>query len=170
MTQQHSTDKMKPSTPGRPTLLTDEVQQTIVSNLSSCAHRSVAAACAGIGKRTFVTWMRKGRERPKSRYGAFRHAILEAEKKAEMRLSALIAREAAKDPKQAQWMLTHRFPTRWGERRRMEISGRPGKPVELSLRERREDLIRRIDRIAAMHQQAPPEESSDATDNVDTAT
>ncbi len=149
---------MESKATGRPTKLTPEVQETIVSNLSSCAHRSIAASCAGIGKRTFVTWMRKGKELPKSRYGSFRRAILEAETRAEMRLAALIVKAAANDPKQAQWMLSHRFPQRWGEKTRMELSGRAGAPVEVSVADARAEIIRSLERLAVEHNRDHPEE------------
>jgi hypothetical protein len=133
---------------GRPTKLTDEVQETIVSNLSSCAHRSIAAGCAGIGTRTLVTWMRNGKERPKSRFGKFRRAILEAEKRAEMRLAALIVRAAANDPKQAQWMLSHRFPKRWAEKTRLELERTPPR-IQVTVEEARAELEARVLRVIA---------------------
>jgi hypothetical protein len=111
---------------GRKERLTDEIREKIATNLASCCHRGIAAASAGIGRRTFVTWMQKGKDQPRSRYGAFRRAILEAEKRAEMRLAAIVASAAATDARHAEWMLTHRFPNRWADRTNHEISGSRG--------------------------------------------
>jgi hypothetical protein len=64
-----------------------------------------------------------------------------------MRLAALIAKAAANDPNHAKWMLTHRFPERWAEKTKHEISGARGRPLELTL-DVRNEILDRIDRIA----------------------
>jgi hypothetical protein len=109
---------------GRPTKLTREVLEEIVRNMASCAHPSIAAGCANVSKRTFHVWMRRGKAEPDGIYGEFRHRILMAEKSAEMRLAALIAKAAAASPDHAKWMLTHRFKRRWAETSKIQLSGK----------------------------------------------
>jgi hypothetical protein len=109
---------------GRKTKLTDEVQAEICGYLAGLAYRCIAVRAAGVGISTFNAWMRRGKKQPKSRYGAFRAAILEAENRAEIRLGVLAAQHAATDPKSVQWALTHRFPKRWADpKSKLEVSG-----------------------------------------------
>ena len=130
---------------GRPTKLTPEVMEEIVRNMASCAHPAIAAGCAGVGARTFHTWMQRGKAEASSIYGEFRHRILKAAKTSEMRLAARIA--ASPDTNDAKWMLTHRFPKRWAEKTRHEITGANGGPMELNV-DVRADLLDRVNRIA----------------------
>jgi hypothetical protein len=109
---------------GRPTKLTRAVMEEIVRNMASCAHASVAAGCAGVGSRTFFSWMRRGKEEPDTLYGEFRRGIQKAARTAEMRLAALVAKEADRNPDHAKWMLTHRFRERWAETSKLHVTAK----------------------------------------------
>jgi len=100
----------------RPSKLTPELQASIVANLETYCHRSIAAKLAGVDPATVRRWMAEGRRDPDGPHGEFCAAILEAESRAERELIRRVADSAKDDPRQAQWLLTHRYPRRWAER------------------------------------------------------
>lgn len=106
---------------GRPSKLTPETQEKICLALRGGNFRSTAAQWAGVSYRVFLEWMKVGSERPKSRHGAFRAAVIEAEKAAEIHAVGLIVKAAAKDPKHAEWWLSHRHSERWADKARMQM-------------------------------------------------
>ena len=111
---------------GRPTKLTPEVQAKIVLAISGGNYRQVAAEWAGIPPDTLAHWMGRHREP----YLSFRHAVLEAEKMAEIGAVALIMKAAKEDPKHAEWWLERKFHERWGRKDRHEVTGADGGPID----------------------------------------
>jgi transposase len=109
---------------GRPTLLTDEVEERILRAIRAGNFRGTAAQWAGIGERTLRDWMKRGEEDEESREGLFRLRLLEAEQSAEIRMVGLISKAAEKDPKHAQWWLERKHPDRWGRKDRLSLDGR----------------------------------------------
>lgn len=105
---------------GRPPKLTDEVQRVICENLSACVHKQIAAGVAGIDAATFRRWMRLGKDKPRSRYGQFRAAVMGAEKRAELRLAASIAASVVDRPQAALELLARRWPKRWARKDRLQ--------------------------------------------------
>lgn len=118
---------------GRPPKLTEEVQARIVQALSGGNFRTVAASWAGIGVRTLREWLAKGHAAPRSKYGQFRRAVLEAEKAAEIRAVALVMKAAAEDAKHAEWWLTHRHASRWAEKRKLQLDADGPMAVSVSI-------------------------------------
>jgi hypothetical protein len=105
----------------RPTKLTPEAQERIVKALKGGNYRKVAVRWAGISYRVFAEWMARGKESPKSAFGSFRRAVIEAEEEAEIGAVALVMVAARSDPKHAEWWLSHRHPERWSEKQRVKI-------------------------------------------------
>ena len=131
---------------GRPTKLTPEVQTKVVQAISGGNYRQVAAEWAGIPPDTLAHWMGRHREP----YLSFRHAVLEAEKTAEIRAVALVMKGAAEDPKHAEWWLERKFHERWGRRDRTEVTGAGGGPIQ---HEHGFDLRRlSVDQLAALRE------------------
>ncbi len=130
--------------------LTPEVQAEICKNLASGCHKSIAAACAGIGSRTFSTWMAKGKGHRTTRYGKFRLAVLAAEKTAELTLAAAACKNAMTDGRIALEYLARRHPKRWAKRDHLELSTKAGRPIEVSTDEARADIERQLARLAAV--------------------
>lgn len=105
---------------GRPTLLTPEVQQTIVSALLEGMYRVVAAQLAGIGERTLYLWLEKG-EAGEAPYADFLHAVKTAEAHAE--LEVVRAVRAGEDGWQSKaWVAERRWPKRWAARVRTAVT------------------------------------------------
>lgn len=99
--------------PGRPTKLTEQVQAKVVEAIRVGNFREVAADHAGIGRRTFFTWMKQGEEDPDSDHGRFRQAVLEAESHAEMVAVGFVRRAMASDWRAAAWYAERKHRDRW---------------------------------------------------------
>lgn len=108
---------------GRPTKLTEEVQQKICEALEGGNFRSTSAWFAGVSYRTFKEWMAEGKANPQGPTGAFRLAVIESEKRAEIELVKLIKQAGVKDAKHAEWLLSHRHAERWAEKKNVKLSG-----------------------------------------------
>ncbi|GAF75146.1 unnamed protein product [marine sediment metagenome] len=116
---------------GRPTLLTLEVQEQIVRVIQAGNYREVAAQHAGIGERTLVTWMAKGKEEEEGIHYEFRRAVLKAEHDAEIAMVVRVRQAAAEDAKHAQWWLERKFRQRWGREKTVKHSGDPDNPLQV---------------------------------------
>ena len=71
---------------GRSTLLTPEVQKSIVAYIRSGAFDWIAAQAAGISPRTFRSWMKQGEDEKSGSYREFHEAVAGA--RAEARVTA----------------------------------------------------------------------------------
>ena len=131
---------------GRPTKLTDEIQQKILQALAAGNYQDTAAAYAGISTSTFYNWLERGKtervrisagEKPKKTeepYVEFVDAIESARAQAEVRSVALIQKAANDGTWQAAaWYLERSHPQRWGRLNRTEISGPEGGPIETKI-------------------------------------
>lgn len=118
---------------GRPTKLTNEVQEKILQAIRGGNYREVAARWAGIDPVTLTRWMRRGEQGRRGPYVQFCQAVLEAEQQAELRAVALIMKGAASDPNHAKWWLERKFHERWGRRERTEHTGADGGPVAVKV-------------------------------------
>lgn len=115
---------------GRRLKLTAKVQDKIVTVIKAGNYCCVAAAYAGVAASTFWSWMQKGEEQPKSVYGKFRAAVLEAESFAEVRANTIIQKAMEDNWVAAMTFLERKFPDRWGRRQRVEMTGANGGPIQ----------------------------------------
>jgi len=142
----------KPSTrkTGRPTKLTPEIQEIIVSTIRVGAYQVTAQMRAGIGATTFHEWMLKGEEGEEP-YADFAKAVKLAEADSEAQRIARIARagtgiQADIDPDDPDaprewiirpqwqadaWYLERRYPERYGKR--LELGSDPKKPLKVTI-------------------------------------
>lgn len=119
---------------GRPTKLNDEIQARIVAFLGAGAYIETAAAAAGVSKQTLYNWLHRGADGER-RYVGFLDAVERAQSEADLRDLKTI-REAAQNGvwQAAAWRLERRHPEQWG-RRRVEMTGADGGPVDVETRE-----------------------------------
>ena len=105
----------------RPSLLTPERQQRIVTAISAGNSRDISAAYAGISPKTFFEWLKKGREgRGGAVYRDFADAIGKADAEAEVYAVGII-RQAMPDQWQAAaWWLERRKPQDWAKHEKIE--------------------------------------------------
>ena len=120
---------------GRPTKLTAETQERIVTAIRAGNYQDTAARWAGIDPGTFYRWMERGaQEDGEEEYREFREAVENAKAAAEVRDVALIDKAAQDGTWQAAaWKLERKFPHRWGRINRTEVSGPEGAPIALEV-------------------------------------
>jgi hypothetical protein len=135
----------------RPTKLTLEIQDRIVSAIAGGNYLETSARYAGISPTAFYQWMSKGDGKSaKSPYKEFRQAVEKARSQAEIRNVALI-QQAGNDGswQAAAWYLERSYPMRWGRNNRLEVTGAEGTPVKFEisvdeLEKRVSDLFNKI--------------------------
>jgi len=118
---------------GRPSKLTQEVQDRVVAALRGGNYMETAARYAGIDESTLHRWIAKGKEDDASEpYQEFCKAVEKARAEAEVRNLHLIQNAASGGTWQAAaWFLERSFPGRWGRREKVEHSGPEGGPITL---------------------------------------
>jgi len=131
----------------RQTLLTPEVQQKIIEALLLGNFFEIACEVAGVAARTGYEWRQRGEGRAKHRpcnevYAQFAHAVNEAEHKAEQQQAARFYMAGKDDWRAAAEFLARRYPGRWSETRRQEISGPGGKELVVNIVRRKEGAQR----------------------------
>lgn len=111
---------------GRPTLLTDAVQEKIEQAMRAGNYLETAAAFAGISARLVRMWLARGaaaQRRDEQGLGVapedqgflrFFQAVEEARAMGEVRDVARIVQAGERDWRAAAWRLQHRHPDRWG--------------------------------------------------------
>ena len=103
---------------GRPTKLTNELQDEIVKYLKMGNYVETVCGFVGIATKTFYDWTREGAraERKSNRMYKFSHAVKEAMAHAEMIDLGLIQIAAKKHWQAAAWRLERRVPSRFGRK------------------------------------------------------
>ena len=100
---------------GRPSKLTPELREEIVSCIKAGSWTETVCVMAGINKSTFYDWMRRGKEATRhTKYKKFYKAVKQAEAFAEARHVANLSKAAEKHWGAAAWILERRFSERWG--------------------------------------------------------
>ncbi len=104
----------------RPTVLTPELQATIVAHLEAGNYRTTACAAVGIHRHTLSNWEKAGLE-GREPYVSFLEAVTAAEARAEVELLAAIRGAQPGTPgvtgadlwTTKAWILERRFGQRW---------------------------------------------------------
>lgn len=132
----------------RPSKLTPELQQNIVTAIQAGNYARIAAEMNGISETTFYRWMEMGAEEDaKPQFREFRESIKRAEALAEVVAIARIRQAADNGTWQAAaWYLERKHGDRWGrnDKIRQEISGPEGKPIPLSIEEAKKAVLQFI--------------------------
>jgi transposase len=118
---------------GRPTKLTEDAQERIISALKAGNYMDTAAQYAGVDESTLHRWIARGKEEDSGLYYEFRKAVEKARAEAEARNVHLIQTAAQGGTWQAAaWFLERSHPGKWGRREKVEHSGPDGGPITLS--------------------------------------
>lgn len=167
---------MAPPSPrklGRPTLLTDEVRERIVSAVAGGAYFDDAAQFAGITERTFYNWIRRGKdaqeimeaggEIPDSEipFLQFLQEVERARANAVMRNLTLIQTAASNGSWQAAaWYLERTNPRKWGRHETYEVTGLEGMPAQpaSSARDSLREKFQAAQRVALERLGSPSED------------
>lgn len=114
----------------RPTKLTPEVHAEIVKLTRAGLSAYDSARATGIGKRTFMSWMERGRDDDGEVYVRFYEDVEKARSFAKAGLVSRIVRASDGDWKAAAWLLERKFPAEYGRVQRLEHSG-GDRPVKM---------------------------------------
>jgi transposase len=98
----------------RPTKLTAELQERIVTAIRAGSYAEQAAAYAGVHRATYYRWLAQGKDTARGACHDFYEAVTRAEAEAEVAAVLTIRRAATKHYQAATWWLERRFPQRWG--------------------------------------------------------
>lgn len=121
-----------PKKNGRPTKMTPELQDAIVTAIRAGNYVEVAAAHVGISRECLYNWMREGARHPEGPLGSFSDAVKKAMASSEVRDVALVGQAAATQWQAAAWRLERKHPERWGRKERIELSGDAKAPIALA--------------------------------------
>lgn len=137
-----STTRKRP--PGRPTVLTDDVQDRIVSAVRAGSYLDDAASYAGIARQTLWRWLSAGRTAQdkidndeditdhEHRLVEFCNAVEKARADAVIRNIGIIQQAAQDGSWQASaWYLERTNPRKWGRHETVEITGADGGAIQV---------------------------------------
>lgn len=113
----------------KPTALTPELAERLVTYLKGGNHLEVACRAAGVTRDTFNTWMHRARDGEEP-FNGFALQVDEAMALAEVNDLAVIQRASQETWSAAAWRLERRYPQRWSKKERTEISGPDGAPIQ----------------------------------------
>jgi hypothetical protein len=109
-------------------LLGDALEKRLCGFLCQALAIEVACDLAGLGRRTYYDWKKRGEQEEESgkrgRYARFNEAVRMAEAEAIAQLSAQVRKS------NPQWLLERRWPAMYGQKVKTEISGPDGKPIQ----------------------------------------
>ena len=128
---------------GRPTKLTDELQDALVEKLREGNYIETACALVGITDRTYYRWIERAEDElervaknPRRRiqkseepFIQFRQAVKKARAEAESEAVTAIRQEGKKTWTAYAWWLERSFPDRWGRKDRHEHTGPDGEAI-----------------------------------------
>jgi transposase len=102
---------------GRPSKLTPELHAEMVLLFKMGNFVETACKTVGINKSTYYDWIKKGKKCnfPQNKYKIFKDAVDKAMAYSEARDVAIIAKHSEDKWTAATWMLSRRFPERWGK-------------------------------------------------------
>lgn len=116
--------------------LTPEQRTKLLAALRGGNYLDIAAMYAGVDAVKLKLALETARAGRGPRWlRTLRAEIDDAEQGAEVRALRLIMAKARRDPRHAAWWLERKAPARWGKIDRMELTGKDGGPVQLSLLE-----------------------------------
>lgn len=98
----------------RPSKLTKETQDRLISAIKAGATLEAACNYAGIDYTTFRKWMKKGESSRSGKFFEFFNAIKRAEAELEVRCALEWNKKITEDWRAAKEFLERRFPDRWG--------------------------------------------------------
>ena len=105
---------------------TEQRLEGILAALRQGHYRKTAAELNGITGVTLSEWL----AREEAEYQDFKLKVLEAEAEAEHVQLAKVTESA--EPADAKWYLARKFPDRWAETRRVDVSGRLDMGIKLN--------------------------------------
>lgn len=114
---------------GRPSKLTSEKVFLICEYILCGFYPAKAAILSGVSEKTFYNWMRKGKSMENGIFHDFYQSVKESEAIVENFYLKQIRKAALGNPQKdikpvwraSAWFLEHRYPSRWGKHRKVDI-------------------------------------------------
>lgn len=105
---------------GRPSKLTEELKQELLTLIREGNYLDTACACVGIDYRTVCDWIQRGTNTHPTRksnqeFVQFVQEYNKAKAEAEKHFISCVRKAADKDWKAAAWTLARRDPLKWGD-------------------------------------------------------
>jgi hypothetical protein len=113
----------------RPSKLTAELQERIVTAIRAGNYPEAACVAAGISLSTHYRWMARGQTEEPGPYTDYRAAVIQAEAEGEVHAVAIVRRAMAEDWRAALAYLERRHPARWRRQQTTELVGKDGGPI-----------------------------------------
>ncbi len=104
----------------RPSLLTPERQQRIITAISAGNSRDISAAYAGISPKTLFEWLKKGRAAKAGIHREFADAVEKADAEAEVYAVGVVRKAMPDQWQAAAWWLERRKPQDWARHEKVE--------------------------------------------------
>jgi len=105
----------------RPSKLTPETSDRILTMLRAGSHIGDACGAAGIDDSTYGRWLERGRCASSGIYRDFLLSARKAQSEANVRCVVQISNAAQKNWKAAAWLLARRDPDHWGAQRTVKV-------------------------------------------------
>jgi transposase len=116
---------------GRPTKLTPEVKDRLLSALRAGNYLEPACVYAGISYQTFLNWKERGEREGRGPYFEFLEAINKAMADAEIRAVAQWQQAMPENWQAVRDFLDRRHPDRWRKREELQHTGKDGAPLPI---------------------------------------
>jgi hypothetical protein len=117
----------------RPTKLTAEVEERLVTAIAAGASYRVACDCAQISYQSFRNWIKRAEQGEDEQFLQFLDHIEKAKARGALVLLAQIKEAAKRDWRAAAWLLERRYPDSYGRHPRAEpIFGEDAAPPPAS--------------------------------------
>lgn len=130
---------------GRPSKLSPEIREKLLSAIRSGNYLEDACSYAGIDYSTFRRWMIRGEEAQTGEYGEFYETVKSLE------ASVIVELVGEWRARMDSWQsiaafLEKRFPGRFG-RRRVELAGVGGGPIEIEIADAKAQLEEKLEKL-----------------------
>lgn len=133
--------------------LTKELQAEVCKHLEEGLFRRAAAALVEIDEVTFSRWYHRGATEERGRFHEFFVAVNKAEATFAQTCTAQLKSGAVANPKNAQWLLSRRFPAEYGRRDNVEEHRPEDKAANQAAL--RDLLIERLEKLVPEPEAAP---------------
>ena len=101
----------------------------VLAAIADGNHKHVAARLAGVHPETVSNWLKRGEAASTGVFAEFFDGFTRAEAAAEAKAIRAWQEAISQDWRAARDFLARRFPERWADRSRVELTGRDGGPV-----------------------------------------
>jgi hypothetical protein len=114
----------------RPTKLTPELAEKVITAIRAGNYASVSCQRVGISESTYYRWLERGESETSGIYREFLDQIRSAEAEAETHAVAIVRRAMGHEWRAAIAYLERRHPARWRRQTSTELTGPDGGPLQ----------------------------------------